>query len=392
MRKLQAFTGINNVLPVEEIGDSALSVGSNIDLDLVGRARRRDGFAEASDIVHRNVWKTVGGALLATRGDDGDLVNVDTDTVLLSALGHTRVWWHNLPDGRTLYANGTAQGVVNAAASGVASWGVPIPSSVGVADDAAGSLYPGDYQWAISHVRLADGIEGGPAYSTVPVAVSSGGVALTGLPVLTGYRTNVYLTSHFGGERYLAGSTTGSTFTFAGANSDLVLPCRVDFMRPAPIGKLVSFWRGRALVAVGNALFASRPNNWELFDLQRDFKQFSGAVTLVQPTDGGIWVGTDKELAFLSGDTWDKLVRIVKVAAGVVLGSGCSVPGEHITRGERRAEGDCMICVADGWLVAGLPDGTIVPLSVDRYKVTASELTATFRVVDGVPQYLAAVQ
>jgi hypothetical protein len=391
MLNLQDFTGINNVLPPEELAASDLTVASNVDVDLAGRVSRRAGFAEASAVQHKNVWQAA-AFVLATRGAAGDLVNVTSNTVLLGALGHTRVWYETLPDGRTLFSNGVTQGVVNAAGSAVATWGVPIPAGLGAAVNAVGQLHPGKYQWAITHVRLVDGIEGGPAYSNAYVDVTTGGISLSGIPVPAGYRTNVYLTSQYGGARYLAGSTANGLFAFAGANKDLQLHCKTEFCQPAPAGKLLAFWRGRALVAVGKALFASRTHSWELFDLQRDFKPFSANITLVEPVDGGIWVGTEKELVFLAGDKWDSLVRVVKVTGRVVLGSGVKAPGEHVKLGKGRAAGDCMVCIADGWLVAGLPDGSLAPLTLDRYRTAATEVAATFRVVDQVPQYVAVVQ
>lgn len=395
MLTLQKFTGLNNVLPVQELAATDLSAASNVDLDLAGRVRRRDGHTAASVVDHRNVFEARGGFTLATRGAGGDLVNVDSNTVLHAGLGHTpRVWYSPLPDGRTRYSNGVSQGVINAAGTARAVWGVPLPNLAGVAAvDTAGQLRPGKYQWALSHVRLADGIEGGPEYAVGAVDVVAGGLSFTGIPVPAGYRTNVYITSSYGGERYLAGSTVNGLFAFTGPNEALQLRCLTDFMLPAPAGRLVAFWRGRDLVAVGSALFASRPHSWELFDLRRDFKPFSAPITLVQPVDGGIWVGTEQELTFLSGSKWDDLARVVKVTGPVVLGSGVSVPGEQIRNGDGRAQGDCMVCIADGWLVAGTPDGGLIPLTTGRYRTAATEVAATFRMVgtapEQIPQYIA---
>jgi hypothetical protein len=390
MRSMQKFTGINNVLEAAELSDAELTVGLNIDVDQAGRARRRAGYASASATRHGNVWSAAGFDL-ATRGAAGDLVNLDDDTVLVPALGHARVWYCNLPDGRTLYGNGTQQGIVSGAAA--QAWGVPVPATLGVAADTAGDLHPGKYQWALTHVRLSDGAESGPIYSGAgAIDVALGGISFTDLPVPAGYRTNVYLTSHYGGARFFAGSSTDGTFTFTSSNAQLQRRCPTDMLQPPPLGKLHAFWRGRTLVAVGNALFASRPNAWELFDLQRDFKHFSAPITLVQPAGSGIWLGTEKELVFLAGDSWDKLARIVKAAVPVVLGSGVHVPGEWLRVGDGVGEGDCMVCIAGGYIVGGTAGGGLVPLSAGRYRTDVSEVAATFRVVNEIPQYIAVPQ
>lgn len=389
MRTLQKFSGLNNVKQATELTDADLTVASNVDLDLEGLASRRAGFGQASAVHHANVWQA-DGFTLATRGAAGDLVNLEADTVLVAGLGHTRTWYHNLPNGRTLYSNGVSQGTVGAADA--AAWGVPIPVSVGEAADVAGQLHPGLYQWALTHRRTADGRESGPVYSNASIDVTTGGILLSSLPVLAGHSTNVYLSSHNGGERWLAGNTTTDSFMFTGANSALQQRLLTTDLQPPPVGRLVSFWRGRTLVAVGNALHASRPNAWELFDLQRDFKHFSAPITLVQPVSGGIWLGTEQELSFLAGEQWDNLVRHVREPAGVVLGSGVRIPGADLRFARGRASSDAMACICDGWVMAGTSDGTLVQLSRERYRTAATEVAATFRKVGDIPQYIAVEQ
>lgn len=381
------FTGLNNVLPPERLKSSELSIARNVDVGMDGELTRRDGFVSTSGTAHRNLHQA-DGFLLATRGT-GDLVNTTSGATLYPALGNTRVWYCNLPDGRTTFSNGLINGVVSATAR--TTWGVPIPSGIGAFTDIAGSLHPGSYQYSLTHVRTSDGLEGGPAYSGL-IEVASGGVFLSGLPVLADHSMNVYLTSHGGATGFFAGSTTVSTFVFSGQNKDLVLPCRTDFLSPAPVGTVSALWNGRVLVAVGDTLYASRHGQYELFDLRRDFKSFSGAITLIQPTESGVFVGTTKELAYLAGTQFDKLVYAQVIQAGVVLGSGVEVDGELIALGEGVGKGRAMVCIADRMLVAGFDGGLVSRLTEGRYVSSAAEVRATFRQVDGLPQYIAVVQ
>jgi hypothetical protein len=240
-------------------------------------------------------------------------------------------------------------------------------------------------------VRLADGLESGPIYSN-PTPVPDGGVLLQGLPMLDGHKINVYLTSHNGEQAYLAGSTFTSSFSYLGKNDALVLPCRTDNLRPAPAGTVTAFWRGRVLVAAGPVLWASKTNAWELCDMRRDFKQFSGDITLVQPVDGGVFVGTTKELAFLSGVEFDKLAYTRVLEGPVVLGSGVAVRGELVQRGQGTGQGAAMVCIAARGLVAGFSDGGIARMTEGRYATDVTEVAATFRMVKGAPQYLAVPQ
>ena len=387
MLTFEKFSGINNVLPDHRLAPDALTVADNVDIGLTGEIRRRAGYSELLATGHANrhqakdfMLRTVdGGVLLQTKRAAGARVT------LYPSLGVSRVWYCNLPDGRTAFSNGLIRGITDG--STVTGLGIPIPSSLGALTPVSGDLFPGDYRYQLTYVRLSDGLEGGPAYSE-PVAVPDGGIVLTGLPELAGHKINVYLTSHNGEHAFLAGSTTNGAFSFTGKNDKLILPCRTDFMYPAPAGSIMAFYGARVLIAVGPVLYASRPNGWELFDIRRDFKQFTDDITMIQPVDDGVYVGTTTELAFLAGAEFDKLTYRQVVAGRVVLGSGVQVRGELVQSGQ----GSAMICIADGVICAGFNGGSLVRMTEGRYSTDVAEVSATFRMVDRIPQYIAIPQ
>lgn len=392
MLTFKKFTGINNVLPSERLmpeprtGATALATALNVDVGLDGELRRRSGYSEIFGTCHKNLWQA-NGFMLATV-DGGDLVAIAPDgahTSIYFSLGAARVWYCNLPDGRTTFSNGNICGITDGAT--YTSWGVPVPSSIGAMASTAGLLDSGDYQYQLTYVRLSDDLESGPAYSN-PVPVT-GGISITGMPVLANHKINVYLTGANGDVAFFAGSTNSGEFAYAGPNDALVLPCRTEFLQPAPAGTVSAFWRGRVLTAVGSVLYASRTNQAELFDLRRDFKQFSAPITLVVPVDDGVYVGTEKELAFLSGAELDKMVYQRVANASVVLGSGVSVRGELVRYGDGPGQGSAMVCIADRVLVAGFNGGSVVRMTEGRYATDVTEVTAMFRLNDGVPQYVA---
>jgi hypothetical protein len=388
--KLQKFTGINNVLPPERCAEGELAEATNVDIGLANEITRREGYSVAGAAT-LNVWEAAGGFVLGTVA--GDLKNLTTSTTLHAALGSTRVWYHDLADGRVLYSNGVTMGIVAASGATKQAWGVPIPANVGSAADTAGSLPDGGYRYSLTYRRTADGAEGGPVYSGT-VTVALGGIALTGLPTLAGHSINVYITTHDGEVGYYAGNTTGSTFTLT-SWTPRTRPCLTNFLSPPPAGILPKAWRGRTLIAVGPVLYASKPAMPELFDLRRDFKQFGSDITLVEPVEGGIWIGTEAQLVFMAGTTLDSLVLQPALRGEVVLGSGVPVPGEHLVRGKGAAGKAGMVCIANRVLVAGYADGGHTPLTEGRYAVASSvhEVAATFRLRTGrVPQYIAQPQ
>ena len=387
MLTFERFTGINNVLPQHRLSGADLLVARDVDIGLTGEISRRGGYAEVSDQCHKNVWQA-DGFMLATCGAVLTAIHPSgTRHVIHPALGHDRVWYCNLPDGRTTYTNGLIHGVTDGLTNQERS--ITPPESLGAPGMAFGQLDHGQYRYHLTF-RRADGVESS-AVSSGPVMLNHGGLRLDGLPVRIGHSLQVYLSGKDGEGAYLAGETTTDLFEWGGKNSDLVLPCRTLGARPFPVGTYTGFWRGRVLVAQDNVLWASRANAPHLSDW-RDFKQFPSRITAVQPVDDGIYVGTEKDLVFLSGTTWDQLAFVPTQRGPVVPGSGVTAPGDRVKLGDGSGAGTAMLCIAGGKIVAGFGGGQTSSLTGDRYKSTATEVCATFREVNGIPQYLAIPQ
>lgn len=388
MLTFEKFQGVNNVQPPERLAPSELVAAVNVDFGLSGEARRRGGYSLVASGCHKNLWQAQ-GFMLATC--DGVLTAIagPVRTALHPALGNARVWCCNLPDGRTAFSNGNISGLTDGK-----TWtphGVPVPPGIGAPTSVRGALFPGSYQYQITYVRLSDGLEGGSASSDL-IDIPDGGVLLTGLPQQDGYSINVYLSSLNDDSNYLAGNTLTGAFSFLGANDTLSQPLRTEFMAPLPAGRLTTFWRGRILTAVGSLLVASMTNSWELHHTRRDFRQFSSPLTLIQPTDDGLYVGTETELVFLAGTEFDKLAYTRVLEGAVVLGSGVTVRGERIMLQQGVGQGTAMICLADSRVIAGFSGGSIQRMTEKRYRTGATEVFATFREVNGIPQYIAVPQ
>ena len=117
--------------------------------------------------------------------------------------------------------------------------------------------------------------------------------------------------------------------------------------------------------------------------------QFGAAITLIQPVDDGIYVGTEQGLVFLAGTEFDSLQYVPLLPEPVVLGSGVAVRGDMVALGEGRGNGAAMLCIVGGCVIAGFNSGSVNRLTHQRYRTAAREVAATFREVDGMPQYIA---
>jgi hypothetical protein len=388
MLTFQGFTGINNVVPSHRLEGSDLLAATNVNIGLTGEITRRGGLLQESDECHKNVHQAT-GFMLATCGSALTAIHPGgARHVIHPALGPGRVWYCNLPDGRVTFTNGLIQGITDGVTGQERS--VAAPTGLGAPDVAFGLLFPGQYRYHLASRRMTDGAES-PAISSAPIAISQGGFRLDGLPVRLGHETLVYLSGQDGEGAYLAGSTATGSFEFTGNNAALVLPCRTLGAQPFPVGTYTAYWRGRVLTAVGNVLWASRPNALHLSDW-RDFKQFAGDITAIQPVSDGIYVGTEQDLLFLSGTMWDTLANVPTLRGPVVPGSGVSAPGNRIKLGDGTGGGQAMLCIAGGTVVAGFSGGQTFSLTENRYQTSAAEVCAAFREVDGIPQYLAVPQ
>ncbi|KQO38087.1 hypothetical protein ASF19_20140 [Acidovorax sp. Leaf84] len=388
MLTFDSFTGINNVLPSHRLTGADLLGAENVDIDRTGQITRRHGVTKASDECHKNLFEAP-GYLLSTRG--GRLVATHdggAEHVVHPAIGPERIWYGQLPDGRVMFSNGLLQGITDGIGSVERS--VPAPDSLGAPDTAFGSLFPGKYRYYLTHVRLIDGAES-PAVEAPAVEILQGGLRIDGIPERAGHAVNVYLSAQDGEGAYLAGQANGGTFEFGGSNAALVTPCRTIGARPAPVGTITAYWRGRVLIASGDVLWACRTYAPHLSDW-RDFKPLGAPITAVLPVDDGIYVGTSKGLVFLGGTSWDGLVFRDTRRGPVVPGSGVAAPGDQIGMGDGKGGGDAVLCIAGGHVVAGFSGGQTVVLTDDRYRTDVKEVCATFRVVDEIPQYVAVPQ
>lgn len=395
MLTFEEFSGINNVQPAHRLGGSDMLRATDVDIGLTGEVQRRGGVTEEADTCHKNLHNAHGypakGFQLATTGDALVATHPGgAQYVIHPAMGSDRIWYCDLPDGRTTFTNGSQNGITDGLVGREHS--VRPPDSLGATDDAFGQLNPGSYRYELTMRRLADGVES-PSILSGPFTVTNGGFRLDGLTERDGHEVLVYLTTKNGKECKLVGSTTTGTFEWGGKNSDItLLPCRTTGTQIFPVGTYTAFWRGRLLVAVGKTIWASRPGNPHLSEW-RLFKQMTAELTALQGVDDGIYAGTSEDLIWLGGTTWEGLGYRPTRQGPVVPGSGVQAPGDQVRLGDGSGGGTAMLCIAGGEVVAGFSGGSVSSLTSKRYRTDATEVCATFRVLeDGTPQYMAIPQ
>ena len=125
MLTFDKFTGINNVLPTERLKPTELQQATNVDIGLDGEVRRRSGYSVVDPTCHKNLHKGDGFMLATCNGD----LKAAGGATLYPSLGVDRVWYCNLPDGRTTFSNGLINGITDGTT--VSGWGIPVPETIG---------------------------------------------------------------------------------------------------------------------------------------------------------------------------------------------------------------------------------------------------------------------
>lgn len=136
-----------------------------------------------------------------------------------------------------------------------------------------------------------------------------------------------------------------------------------------PTGTLVSSYAGRMYVVQGTAMFYSDPYSLNAFDLARGFFQFEGnQITLVNPVAGGMYVGTDQAVWFLSGNQPKTFKPIKAARSGVFTGTAAMVDLSDIAPKEflQNRTGEAVLWTGPEGVSIGMPDGQVFHLTKDK--------------------------
>lgn len=374
---MKTFLGINNIADETRLREGEFATATDVDIGSRGNLMSRRGRTRllSGDDVH-SVFHTSFGLLACV---DSDLLLVSEAGVVqrtvYPTLGYTRVWCTKLPDGRVAFSNGLINGLCTATATQL--WGVPTPVDAGVGID-------GDTLYQITYVRDSDNLEGPPLYGNLIDTTE----AIIGLPVLAGHSINVYF-APYGDTMFLAGTTSSDTYQHDGGllgtqfvGSGLSQP---------PVGRVLTTWNSRVLIADGNVLWATRPMQPELIDLTQDFIQLPAAITALYGTGDGLFVGTEDGMYYMNGLVFGDM-KAQSIASGfVALGSLVEIPLSYLNeklRPQNILQG--ALCLIDGAIHLIHGAGQIIGLTSSTYRATAREVNATVRIRDGVMHYLAA--
>lgn len=356
----------------------------NVDLDETGKVARRGGVTQVLSGACSSVWSR-NGMTFVVHG--GDLKRVAPDyslTTIATSVG-PRVAYGAV-NGEVYWTDGSRCGVVGPA--GARGWGVAVPGKL-VPAITTGAMLEGRYEVTMTYVR-SDGRESGAPASTFVDVPANGGLVFSSVPVSSDPLVvwkHIYVSEPNGKLPYLAARLRNSDTSATLRTVVSGMPVRTQFMGPAPAGIRVVYYNGRLYVAQGRFLMYSQPHEYELFDTRSGFIAFQSEVRTVAAVSDGLFVGTERETAFLDGEDPSTFVYTPKGSAGGVAGTESIVRADLVTK-EGLGERTVMWHSTEGVMV-GTKGGDLKNLTGGRFTFAKSRRGASlFKIREGTPQFL----
>lgn len=396
--KLGPWRGVNNVedeasalYSPSKDSPAYLREAVNVDLDKTGWIRRRAGRTKLATMTNAHSLASIGGMLLCV--DDGGLYRItpastvaDTRIDLLQGgVGIGRMSYAEA-GGAVYWCNGEQSGrIINGAA---AHWGLEPPGAPTLLVS-FGDLPAGRYLVAVT-VEDDSGLESGARQVSAIELTETGGINVGGLSAEPNAAwLNLYLSATNGQVLYWAArvpmAMMSVILTQTPESTDTLDV--LGFYGPPAGARMVRFYRGRALVIAGTALYWSQPLAFHHFDLSRDVQLFAEPPLLLEPLSSGFYLAEGTRTYWVAGDdpeTWQpRQVDDRRVAAGPAL----RIPGDKIPA--LQTSSLVLVWATETGPVAGLEGGQVVHLTEDAVAMDAHSLASiSYREQDGLAQVL----
>lgn len=346
----------------------------NCTLDDAGKPHLRPGAALAGALVAGLSGCAFTGGILVQDGDSLILNPQGARQTLASGLATARISFHEHL-GSVYWSNGINRGLVRDNGT-LTNWGLdvaPTPDCSVV----SGAMAAGDYLVALSFVD-GNGVESAADLAALITVGTDQGISVTQPSVPTDVtEVRVWCTEANGETLYSAGSALPSGFPFA--ISDITdEPLRTQFFTPPILGDVLFTYHGFLMIGDGQFLFPSSGVNTHLFDpteAEARPANIHGGAGL----EAGFWTVCERGAYWTTGDEPAKWRTVRKDGRAYAKG-GTVVPGSLFPQLETGSE--IALFVSENGLVAGMPDGSLYPITKDRWEPDVTGKRYDFAVLD----------
>lgn len=362
--------GVDFLSDDTKLPSGAVRRAENVDLSNTGVFRRRPGSSLAVAGVGYHSLFTYGRGTLIGQGANVLFIDPTTyNAMQLCAMGveapvdfteyNEHLYWTN--SGSTWWLPSDAMTARRV--------GAALPSLLpDIVADTAGALLPGTY--AVALARLDDRGEESPAKLLGTVLLpTGGGVRLTSIALESGASYRVYLSTADGEELYGAADFPAAFTEYLVGDTPDGAQRMTQHLAPMPAGSFIRGHAGRLYVAAGDTLWFSRPLRPHLHDPRSDFIRFAGQIKFIEPTPGGLYVGDQRGVWFLSGN--DPLNAKQKLASPhvAVRRSSIRVEGAHLPEKVAPDDEHVALWLSECGYMVGKSDGSVIALNADRVRI-----------------------
>lgn len=157
-----------------------------------------------------------------------------------------------------------------------------------------------------------------------------------------------------------------------------------------PAGQLLAAHKGRLYVAENKNIWFSQPAQPDFMRTATNLFMWPSTIEMLQPVEGGIFVGTAHDITFIAGSNPFKTERISVYPHGVVPKAFARIPGEKFGMGTDYVP---VWWCKDGVMLLGMPTGQIRQLTRDRLSAPEYGFGAvSMREREGISQIVSSLQ
>jgi hypothetical protein len=200
---------------------------------------------------------------------------------------------------------------------------------------------------------------------------TGGGILLTNLMMATdAVKVNIYVTPGDARELYHNSTIAWATATSIQDQKLERLAPKKGFA-PMPGGMIVRHWHGRLVVAQGGYLIFSDAFDPGVTDPAFGWLAVGATVTMCEPVEGGIFVGTARDVRFYAGTGPDDLKMVVASKRGAIPHSGALMPADYPDSRLTETSLPVAVWLSDVGVAFGLPDGRVLAPQEGRIRLTS---------------------
>lgn len=382
--EIKQFSGLANKVAQESIPIGALTSATNTDIDNAGKLRRRRGTTLIEDGGFHSLF-----TLSDSEGyfvKNGDLCRFTQSMhheVIFPDVGDEPLSYARVAD--RVYAKSSTHALTFTSHGPAQQWGVPLVAGFGCSVN--GAIIAGEYQKyigvAVTYRRDSDGLEGGVIESQ-RVSCNSGGITVSGIPTIPGYRASIYMTAPNGDAFMLAkDGVIGSATVYPNHNG---IPLRTNGKAPPTGNGPIAYFSGRILIADGSTLWATNPYQYELVDMIGGYKVLESEITFLASVSTGVFIGTQTGVFFMVGE-FDS-ARLTRLSTHrAPKQNPQNIEMTDVLNGNLPGVG--VLFVTDGGVCVGTSDGQVINLTNKIFEFPKAEsMSVMVRSQDGINQFV----